>query len=69
MKMSYKNRMASAIEANKYKIAEVEKQLKKYCKEELVELAISRSIPYEHKKISWLRYDIAIKCVTGYTSF
>lgn len=64
--MTRTERIESAIAKYEKEIKAREKQLKKYEKEQLVELARSNNVPYEGKRISWLRYDLAVKLETGY---
>lgn len=65
--MTRTQKIENAIATYEKEIKASEKQLKKYAKEQLVELARSNNVPYEGKRISWLRYDLAVKFVTGYT--
>ncbi len=65
--MTRTQRIEKAIEDYKTEIEAEEKALKKYSKEELVELAKSYHVPFEGKRASWLRYDLAVKFKTGYT--
>ena len=65
--MTRTERIENAIVKYEKEIKAKEKQLKKYEKEQLVEFAKSNNVSYQNKRVSWLRYDLAVKLVTGYT--